>query len=54
MVWHVSCQLDVFDRGIGEVIGIGLFLPLFCEVDLEISNGLMPAAGEHVMEADCL
>ena len=25
---------------------VGLFIPLFCVVDLEISNGLMPAAGE--------
>ena len=24
----------------------GLFLPLFCIVDLERSNGLMPAAGD--------
>ena len=27
----------------------GLFLQLFCIVDLEISNGLMPAAGELMM-----
>ena len=25
---------------------VGMFLPLFCIVDLETSNGLMPAAGE--------
>ena len=25
---------------------VGLFIPLFCVVDLETSNGLMPAAGE--------
>ena len=41
--------LDVFDRAIGEVIGIGLFLPLFCVVDLDTSNGLMPAAGDLMM-----
>ena len=28
---------------------VGLFIPLFCVVDLEISNGLMPAAGELMM-----
>ena len=28
---------------------IGMFLPLFCIVDLETSNGLMPAAGELMM-----
>ena len=28
---------------------IGMFLPLFCVVDLETSNGLMPAAGERMM-----
>ena len=39
-------SLVAFDRAIGEVIGIGMFLPLFCVVDLETSNGLMPAAGE--------
>ena len=27
----------------------GLFLQLFCLVDLEMSNGLMPAAGELMM-----
>ena len=27
---------------------LGLFLPLFCVVNLETSTGLMPAAGEHV------
>ena len=38
--------LHAFDRAIGKV---GLFLPLFCVVDLETSNGLMPAAGELMM-----
>ena len=28
---------------------VGLSLPLFCVVDLETSNGLMPAAGELMM-----
>ena len=28
---------------------VGLFLQLFCLVDLETSNGLMPAAGELMM-----
>ena len=28
---------------------VGFFLPLFCVVDLETSNGLMPAAGEFMM-----
>ena len=28
---------------------VGLFLPLFCIVDLETSNGLMPAAEELMM-----
>ena len=28
---------------------VGMFLPLFCVVDLETSNGLMPAAGELMM-----
>ena len=28
---------------------VGVFLPLFCVVDLETSNGLMPAAGELMM-----
>ena len=28
---------------------VGIFLPLFCVVDLETSNGLMPAAGELMM-----
>ena len=28
---------------------VGLFLPLFCVVDLETNNGLMPAAGELMM-----
>ena len=28
---------------------VGLFLPLFCVVDLKISNGLMSAAGELMM-----
>ena len=26
-----------------------MFLPLFCVVDLDTTNGLMPAAGEFVM-----
>ena len=39
-------SLVAFDRAIGEVICIGMFLPLFCVVGLETSNGLMPAAGE--------
>ena len=28
---------------------VGLFLRLFCVVDLETSNGLMPAAEEFIM-----
>ena len=40
--------LDTFDRAIGEVIG-GLVPTVFCVVDLETSNGLMPAAGELMM-----
>ena len=28
---------------------VGMFLPLFCVVDLETSNGLMLAAGELMM-----
>ena len=28
---------------------VGIFLPLFCVVDLETSSGLMPAAGELTM-----
>ena len=28
---------------------VGLFLPLFCIVDLETNNGLMSAAGELLM-----
>ena len=28
---------------------VDLFLPLFCVLDLEKSNGLMPAAGELMM-----
>ena len=28
---------------------VGLFLPLFCVVDLEMSNGLMPAVRELMM-----
>ena len=28
---------------------VDLFLPLFCVVDLETSNGLMPGAGELMM-----
>ena len=28
---------------------VGLFLKLFCVVDLETSNGLMPTAGELMM-----
>ena len=28
---------------------MGMFLPLFCVVDLETCNGLMPAAGELMM-----
>ena len=41
--------LDAFDRAICEVIGIGLFLPQCCVVDLVTSNGLMSAAGELMM-----
>ena len=40
--------LHAFDRAIGEV-SVGLLLPLFCVVDLETSNGLIPAAREHMM-----
>ena len=35
-----------------EILGrslVDLLLPLFCVVDLETSNGLMPAAGELKM-----
>ena len=28
---------------------IGMFLPLFCIIDVETSNGLMPAAGQLMM-----
>ena len=28
---------------------VGLLLPLFCLVDLDTSNGLMPDAGERMM-----
>ena len=28
---------------------VGMFLPLFCVVHLETSNGLMPAAGDLTM-----
>ena len=28
---------------------VGMFLPLFCVVDLETSNSLIPAAGELMM-----
>ena len=28
---------------------VSMFLPLFCVVDLETSNGLMSAAEEHMM-----
>ena len=41
--------LEAFDRAIGEVIGIGLLLPLFCVEYLETSNGSMQAAGELMM-----
>ena len=41
-------QLDAFDRAIGEVVE-GMFPPLFCLVNLETSNGLMPSAGELMM-----
>ena len=41
-------QLVAFDRAIGEVV-VGIFLPLFCVVDLETSYCLMPAAGELMM-----
>ena len=33
---------------------VGLFLPLFCVIDLETSNGLMPAAGELMMQSRLL
>ena len=29
---------------------VGMFLPLFCVVDLERSNGLIPVAGELMMQ----
>ena len=41
--------LDAFNRAIGEVIAIGLFLRLFCAVDLDSSNCLMPAGIELMM-----
>ena len=28
---------------------VGMFLPLFCVIDLETSNGLIPAVGELMM-----
>ena len=39
----------VFDRAFGEVIGIGMFLPLFWVIDLKIINGLIPAAREPMI-----
>ena len=41
--------LDAFDRAIGEVIGRLVTITLFDIVDPEISDGLMPAAGELMM-----
>ena len=41
--------LVLFDRPIREVIGIGMFLPLFCVVYLETRNDLMTAGGELIM-----
>ena len=29
---------------------VGMFLPLFCVVEIETSNGLMPDAGELIMQ----
>ena len=49
--WKSADPLAAFDRAIGEVMGIRLFLSLFCVVDLEASNGLMPAAGELVIQS---
>ena len=46
--------LVAFDRAICGVIGRYVPIPLFCEVDLETSNGLMPAAGELMMINRCL
>ena len=33
---------------------VGWFLPLFCVLDLETSNGLMPAARERIMQSRLL
>ena len=52
LTWSIILKsadpLGAFDRAIGEVID-KLFLPLFCIVDLEASNGLIPAARELMM-----
>ena len=47
-IYKSADPLDAFDRAIGEVIG-RLALPLFCVVDLETCNGLMPAVGVLMM-----
>ena len=39
---------NMYNWAIGEVID-SMFPPLFCIVDMEMSNGLMKAAGEHMM-----
>ena len=48
-IWKSADALVAFDQAIGKLIGIGIFLPLFCVVDLEMSSGLMPAARELMM-----
>ena len=57
-IFYIALIRDIFitisnligDRDIGEVIGmVGMFLPLFCVVGLETSNGLMPAAKELIV-----
>ena len=44
--WSISCVRSSYSM-VRSLVGI--FLPLFCVVDLETSNGLMPAAGELMM-----
>ena len=49
-ILKLADPLDAFDRAIGEVRSlVGLFLPLFCVLNLKTSNGLMQAAGELMM-----
>ena len=46
--------IDAFDRAIGEVIGRLVLATVFGLVDLETCNGLMPAAGELIMQCRLL